>query len=453
VNIVSEKLLMLSEDVNSIVWGPVMVSFFMFIGILFTLKTNAFQVTHLKLWLSETLLAIFRKKDVRKSGDAKSISQFQAASTALAASVGTGNIVGVATAIVLGGPGAIFWMWISAFFGMMTSYAENVLGIKYRYKNGKGEWVGGPMVYMEIGLGCKWLAYIFSVFCVIASLGIGNMSQINSISTALKSTFNIPLTVTGIVFALLVAVVIIGGIKRIAKVAEIVVPFMVFFYMAGAFICLFSNFYAVPAAFRLIFTEAFKMKSAACGVLGYGIGEAIKRGVSRGIFSNEAGLGAAVIAHCETDVKEPATQGMWGMFEVFVDTIVVCTITAIVILSSGVYNMSEYIAGIAKGEGLITGAELSAKAFEATFGFGGGVIVSLCIVLFAFASIIGWSYYGEKCAEYLFGIKANIPYKITFLTSFENLNIGEITSQFSSHLFIALGYLSCHFSVTCSICS
>lgn len=210
------------------------------------------------------------------------------------------------------------------------------------------------------------------------------------------------------------AAVIIGGIKRIAKVAEIVVPFMVVFYMGGAFICIFANLSSVPTAFKLIFTEAFKVNSAACGVFGYGIQEAVKRGVSRGVFSNEAGLGASVIAHSTTDVKEPAIQGMWGMFEVFIDTIVVCTITSIVILTSGVYNIKEYIVGLSQGKELLTGAELSAKAFEATFGAGGSIIVSLCIVLFAFASIIGWSYYGEKCSEYIFGVKAVIPYKITF---------------------------------------
>lgn len=395
----------INQRINDFVWGPVMLIFFILVGIYFTVRTKFFQVTKIGLWLKSTIFAVFKRRDVRKTDDKKSISQFQALSTALAATIGTGNIVGVATAIVSGGPGAVFWMWISAFFGMMTNYAENTLGIKYRYKNEKGDWMGGAMVYIERGLGQKWLAVIFSVFCIFASFGIGNIAQGNSIASSLKNSFQIPPLVTGLVIAALAALVIIGGIKRIASVAEKIVPFMATVYIVGGLIVIFANIKGVPDAFTMIFKGAFSLKSAAGGVFGYGIAQAVRYGVARGVFSNEAGLGSSVMVHSASDVKEPVVQGMWGVFEVFTDTIIVCTITAVSILSSGVWQP----------EGTLQGAALSSAAFSTVFGSWGGTFVSLAIMLFAFSTLLGWSYYGERGFEYLFGLKSTVIYKIFFI--------------------------------------
>lgn len=394
-----------NSRIQDFVWGPVMLAFFLFVGILFTLRTHFFQLTHLKLWIRTTIVAVFKNRSVRKTKDKKSISQFQALSTALAATIGTGSIVGVATAIVSGGPGAVFWMWVSSFFGMMTCYAENTLGIKYRYKNEKGDWMGGAMVYMERGLGQRWLAVIFSIFCILASFGIGNMSQANSIASSLENSFHVSPITTGIIISILVGLVIIGGIKRIAGVAEKIVPLMALLYIGGGIIVILVNAKGVPSSFELIFRGAFHLKSAAGGFIGYGVAQAVRYGVARGVFSNEAGLGSAVIIHSASDVKEPVVQGMWGIFEVFVDTLLVCTVTALCILSSGVWHPN----------GTLNGAALSSAAFTTVFGGFGGIFVSVSIILFAFSTLIGWSYYGERGVEYLFGIKAIGIYKALFV--------------------------------------
>ncbi|MDR0964709.1 MAG: alanine:cation symporter family protein [Clostridium sp.] len=423
-----------NSALNSFVWGPIMLVFFLAVGLLFTIGSGVFQVTRVKSWMQATFLSIFKHKHVRKTKEKHAISQFQSLCTALAATVGTGNIVGVATAIALGGPGAVFWMWLSAFLGMMTNFAENTLGIKYRYKNEKGEWVGGAMIYIERGLGSvfkesrfkffrnakflhnwKWLAIVFSVFCALASFGIGNMSQANSIAAGLESNFSIPLWVTGLLVLVFVALVILGGIKRIASVAEKIVPFMVLLYLAGGLVVVFAHIGNVGSAFSLIFTEAFNFQAGASGVLGYGIAQAAKRGISRGVFSNEAGLGSSVMVHSASDVKEPVTQGMWGIFEVFADTIIVCTITALSILASGVYNMNTALEHIAAGKDPVQGAELTSSAFATIFGPIGGQFVAIAIMLFAFTTILGWSFYGERAITYLFGRKAVVPYKVIFV--------------------------------------
>lgn len=332
----------INSAVNGFVWGPVMLAAFLLIGLMFTVRTGFFQVTKIKHWWSTTIMAAFRDKSVRRTDDRKAISQFQSLCTALAATVGTGNIVGVATAIATGGPGAIFWMWLAAFLGMMTNFAENVLGIKYRYKNEKDEWVGGAMIYMDRGLHCKPLAIIFSIFCVLASFGIGNMSQANSIATALHDSFSLPKLAIGLVLMVTAGLVILGGIKRIARFTEKFVPFMAVFYILGGLVCVGLNYQAVPAAFASIFREAFNFSAAFGGAVGYGISRAMRQGISRGVFSNEAGLGSSVMVHSASDVKEPVVQGMWGVFEVFADTIVICTITALVVLTSGVYQQNAY---------------------------------------------------------------------------------------------------------------
>lgn len=404
---------------NDFIWGPIMLAFFLCVGLMFTLRTKVFQITHIKEWLDITFLQLFKKgnKKVLKTKDKHAISQFQSLCTALAATIGVGNISGVAIALALGGPGAIFWMWLSAFLGMMTNYAENALGIKYRYKNEKGNWVGGAMIYIEKGLGWKWLAIIFSIFCMCASFGIGNMSQSNEIANGLANSFGIPKPVTAILIMVFTALVILGGIKRIAAVTEKFVPFMAVTYIIGALIVICTNIGAVPSALASIFQNAFTLPSAAGGVTGFTVMLAIRQGVARGVFSNEAGLGSSVMVHSASDVKEPVVQGMWGIFEVFADTLVVCTLTALTILTSGVYDYTEYAKyiGTSLPEHLKSGVALTSAAFESVFGTFGGQFISIAIMLFALSTILGWSYYGERAVEYLFGLKAVPIYKIIFI--------------------------------------
>jgi AGCS family alanine or glycine:cation symporter len=426
-----ERVAAVNSTINGFVWGPVMLALFIAVGLLFTLRTGLFQVTHFRLWIKSTLFAIFKREDVRKTKDRYAISRFQSLCTALAATVGTGSIVGVATAIALGGPGAVFWMWLSAFLGMMTNYAENALGIKYRFKNEKGEWVGGAMHYMERGLNMKWLGMFFALFCMLASFGIGNMTQGNSIADGIQSAFfpqysqvylfggvTVVKAVVGIVIMIFVALVILGGIKRIASVTEKFVPFMVILYLAGGLIVIFANIGNAGGAFRLIFGEAFKTRSAVGGITGYGIAAAMRFGISRGVFSNEAGLGSSVMVHSASDVKEPAEQGLWAIFEVFLDTIVVCTITALAILMSGVYDLKAHLQILNSGTELpsaMTGIELTQSAFATVFGRLGAPFVSVAVLMFALATILGWSYYGEKAWRYIFGNRSAIAYKLIFI--------------------------------------
>lgn len=367
-----------------------------------------------------TIGAIFKDKHVtaHTEKDNKAISQFQSLCTALAATIGTGNIVGVATAIVLGGPGAIFWMWIMAIFGMMTNYSENVLGIYYRRKGENGEWHGGAMYYLRDGLGsykgCKWigivLAVLFSAFCLLASFGIGNMSQVNSIAGNMKSAFNIPSWVTGIALVILSSVVILGGLKRVASVTEKLVPFMAILYIIGALVVIVAHGNMIPAAFVSIFKGAFSAKSATGGVVGYGIQMAITWGFKRGAFSNEAGLGSSVMVHSSSNVKEPVRQGMWGIFEVFADTIIVCTLTALVVLTSGLVDLES---GKMISENVKSA--LVGEAFGTIFGKAGPMFIAIAILLFAYSTVLGWSHYGTTAWGYLFGDKSSIIYKIVFV--------------------------------------
>lgn len=397
--------------VNTMVWGPPMLALIICTGIYMTLRTGFFQVRKFREVSAATFLAIFRKKSVRSTTEKKAITQFQALSTALAATIGTGNIAGVATAISIGGPGAVFWMWVSAFFGMMTNFSENVLGIFYRRKNRDGEWSGGAMYYLEHGLGAKKgfrhiakpLAVIFSIFCVMASFGIGNMTQVNSIASAMDNAFQIPPLVTGIVLAVIASLVIIGGIKRIAVVTEMIVPFMAVAYMIGSLYILVVNFRMVPHVFLEIFEGAFGFRSAAGGFAGAAMKQAITMGFKRGVFSNEAGLGSSVMVHSASDVKEPVVQGMWGIFEVFFDTIIVCSLTAFAVLSTGALETG------------LTGVPLVSAAFSHGFGAFAGRFVSLAVLLFAFSTVLGWSYYGEKSIEYVLGEGSKIYYKVIFI--------------------------------------
>lgn len=409
-----EKIGQINSVVNAFVWGRGMLVIFLGVGMLFTLRTGFFQFKGWKVWMGDTLGALFRDRRVRKAQDHQSISQFQSFCTALAATLGTGNITGVATAIVTGGPGAVFWMWVSAFLGMMTIYAENVLGIKYRYKNSEGAWVGGAMVYMERGLGAKWLAVFFSIFCLCASFGMGNMTQANAIAKGLKTTLKIPEQFTGMALMVLVAVVILGGVQRVAMVAEKIVPFMAVFYILGGLLVIVIHYERIPETFLWIFGEAFGLRAVGGGVAGYGVKMAMKMGISRGVFSNEAGLGSSVMAHAASDVSCPQIQGMWGMAEVFIDTIVVCTITALVILTSGVYDPQRCISNIADGVENIDGTMLTGNAFATVFP-NGDKFLAISIALFAFATIIGWAYFGERTAAYLFGEHAVFPYKLIYI--------------------------------------
>lgn len=415
-----ETITNVNNAVNGIVWGTFGIALLFIAGILMTAINKGFQFTHFIHWIKMTIGAIFKDKHVtaHTEKDNKAISQFQSLCTALAATIGTGNIVGVATAIVLGGPGAIFWMWIMAIFGMMTNYSENVLGIYYRRKGENGEWHGGAMYYLRDGLGsykgCKWigivLAVLFSAFCLLASFGIGNMSQVNSIAGNMKSAFNIPSWVTGIALVILSSVVILGGLKRVASVTEKLVPFMAILYIIGALVVIVAHGNMIPAAFVSIFKGAFSAKSATGGVVGYGIQMAITWGFKRGAFSNEAGLGSSVMVHSSSNVKEPVRQGMWGIFEVFADTIIVCTLTALVVLTSGLVDLES---GKMISENVKSA--LVGEAFSTIFGKAGPMFIAIAILLFAYSTVLGWSHYGTTAWGYLFGDKSSIIYKIVFV--------------------------------------
>ena len=406
--------------VNGFVWGLPMLILLVGTGILMTILTKVFQVTHIHHWMKNTIGGVFRDEHVTKHTDKddKQISQFQSLCTALAATIGTGNIAGVAAAIAAGGPGAIFWMWIVAFFGMMTNFSENVLGIYYRRKNIHGEWCGGAMYYLRDGLGNKnnfrtigaVLAVLFSAFCVIASFGIGNMSQVNSIAANMKNAFSLPPLAVGIVLMLIAGLVIVGGIKRIASVTEKLVPFMAIAYVVGALVIVICNAGQIGPVFASIFKGAFGMKAVGGGIVGSGVAMAVQWGMKRGVFSNEAGLGSSVMVHSCSNVREPVVQGMWGIFEVFADTIIVCTLTALAILSSGMVDLNTG-AVISKAES----TALVSEAFSTVFGVWGARFIAVAILLFAFSTVLGWSQYGSKGFEYLFGTKAVKVYQVIFV--------------------------------------
>ena len=396
------------------VWGPGMLVFFLATGIRFTVQSGFFQFTKIPLWMGNTIGALRKNRRIRKTPDEHSISQFQSFCTALAATLGTGNITGVATALIFGGPGSIFWLWVSAFLGMMTGYAENYLGIKYRYRNAEGKWAGGAMVYMERGLQCRPLAVIFAICCIGASLGMGNMVQGNSMAKGLEEAFHIPSFATGTVCMILVAAVVTGGMKRIASLTERLVPVMSAAYLGGALIVLGANLNLTGRAFLLIFQDAFQLRAAAGGAAGYTMLQAVRMGIARGIFSNEAGLGSSVMAHAHADVEQPETQGMWAMAEIFIDSVVVCTITALVILVSGVYDPSAFLETIQAGGEVVDGTTLTGMAFGTVIPFGEQFLAA-ATVLFAFATIVGWSYFGEQTAAYLGREKGAAAYRLVYI--------------------------------------
>jgi len=379
----------INGSINDIVWGPIMLTLLIGTGLLLSIRMGFPQFTKFGYIMKNTIGSLFQSKQHKK--DNAGVSPFQAVATAMAGTIGTGSITGIATALVSGGPGAIFWMWISALLGMVTKYSEIILSLKFREKNDKGEWTGGPMYYIQNGLKMKWLAVLFAFFAAITCLGTGNATQSNSIAIALDSVLGIDPWITGIVLTAVVAAVILGGIRRIAAVNEKLVPFMAIFYVVCAVIALIINIDKVPAAFALIFREAFNFQAAAGGAAGYGIMLAMRYGFARGVFSNEAGLGSAPIAHAASSTKEPVEQGIWGMFEVFFTTIVICTLTAMVILTTDMLGTPD-----------LKGSALCIAAYNSVLPGIGGVCVTLATVFFATSTTLGWAYYGEKSVEYLF---------------------------------------------------
>lgn len=389
--------------VNNFIWGvPAMICIFG-VGLYLSLRTRFLQIRKFPYAIRTTIGRMFRKKDASDGA----ITPFQAVCTALAATVGTGNIAGVAGAIAIGGPGAVFWMWISALLGMCTKFAEVTLAVFYREKNANGELVGGPMYYIKNGLGKKWhfLAYLFAAFGVLTVFGTGNATQVNTITTAINSALmnyhviseksvSLSNLIQGIIIAALVALILLGGVKRIAQVTEKLVPFMALFYIILALGVILLKINTIPSVFVSIFKGAFRPSAVTGGIVGSMI-MSVKKGVSRGIFSNEAGLGTGSIAHACADTRKPVKQGMFGIFEVFTDTIVICTLTALVILCSGT--------SIAYGQA--AGAELTISGFTATYGNWVSLFTALAMCCFAFSTILGWGLYGARCIEFLFSEK------------------------------------------------
>ena len=406
-----ELIVKVNSFLNGIVMGWPGMILLVGTGVYYTFRCGGIQFKWFGYIMKNTIGKIFEKKEAGEGA----VTPFQAVCTALAATVGTGNIAGVTGAIALGGPGAVFWMWISALFGMCTKFAEVTLAIHFRERNDKGDWVGGPMYYISKGLGknWKWLGSLFALFGMLAAFGIGNMTQINSIVTSISGTINsfTPINVNtanliiGIIVAIFCAIVLIGGLKRIGQVTEKLVPFMAVIYILSALIIFFAHIGNIGNVLRSIFVGAFTPSAVVGGAAGITISAAVKRGVGRGVFSNEAGLGSAPIAHAAADTDSAVRQGCFGVFEVFADTIVICTLTAFAVLMSGTpINFGQ-----------AAGADLTIAAFGTTFGRVGGIIISVGLTLFATSTILSWCLYGTRCAEFLFKTTKIIkPYKVIF---------------------------------------
>ena len=393
-----ELLTSLFKELNGIVWGPAM--------LVLILGTGLFLMAGLRLMPLQRIGYGFRMLWSGRRGTGEGdISPFNALMTSLSATVGTGNIAGVATAIFMGGPGALFWMWCTALVGMATKYAEAVLAVRYRETDEAGNYIGGPMFYIKNGLGSgwTWLGTLFAIFGALAGFGIGNTVQANSVADALNSKLGIPHLGTGVVMAILAALVLIGGIRRIATVAGKLVPFMAASYIVAGLVVLALNAPAVPDAIALVFTHAFTPTAATGGFAGAAVWAAIRYGVARGIFSNEAGLGSAPIAHAAASTDSPVRQGTVAMLGTFIDTLVICSITGLVIVVTGAWTSGE------------NGAGLTSLAFESALPGIGGYVVSFGLVLFAFTTLLGWSFYGEKCVEYLFGLRAIPLFRVLWI--------------------------------------
>ncbi|EDM45791.1 alanine/glycine:cation symporter family protein [Marinobacter algicola] len=401
------------SSINALVWGPPMLVMILGVGLFLSIGLKLMPVLKLRagfqlMWKGRT--------GAESEGE---IPPFQALMTALSATVGTGNIAGVATAVFLGGPGALFWMWLTALVGMATKYSEAVLAVRFREVDERGAYTGGPMYYIRNGLGKKWawLGVLFAIFAAVAAFGIGNTVQANSVADVLETNFNLPHWVTGLVLMVLVGLVLIGGIKRIGQVASTLVPFMAIAYVLVGLMVLAINADQIPSAIAMVFTHAFSPVAAEGGFAGAAVWAAVRFGVARGIFSNEAGLGSAPIAHAAAQTKNPINQGMVAMLGTFIDTIIVCSITGLVIISSGAWTSGE------------TGAALTSLAFESGLPGFGNYVVAISLAIFAFTTIIGWSFYGERCIEFLFGVKAIVPYRVIWILAIPvgaTINLGLI---------------------------
>ena len=385
------------DQINGFVWGPVMLTLLLGTGIFLTIGLKGMTISHIPYAFKQLF------KGRQGSGDGE-ISPFNALMTSLSSTIGMGNIAGVATAIGLGGPGALFWMWCAAFVGMATKYAEAVLAVNYRETDEAGRKVGGPMYYIKNGLGdkWKWLGGAFALFGSLAGFGLANTVQSNAVSQVLETNFNVPTVISGIVMAVLVGGVLLGGIKRIASVAGKLVPFMAALYMTATFIILVMNAPVIPAAIILVVDSAFNGAAATGGFAGATLMLALRMGIARGIFSNEAGLGSAPIAHAAAETNSPVRQGTIAMLGTFIDTLVICTMTGLVLIVTGVWS------------GEPQGAAMTLAAFTGALPYG-DIILSLCVALFAFTTMLGWSYYGERCAEFLLGTRVITPFRVLWV--------------------------------------
>lgn len=390
--------------IGEFVWGAPMLIAFIGVGLYFSVRTGFFQIFGVKFWVKETIGGGASDRKKRRGG-------FRSLCTALAGTLGTGNIAGVATAITFGGPGAVFWMWVSAILGMMTGFAEKCLGAKY----GKGE--GGTMAYMEHGVGSKPMAMCYAVLCAISTAGAGNMVQVNSVAEAMEAAFRLPPFVTAVLIAGPVYLVVLGGIQRISSFTEKLIPPLTAVYLVGCVAVILVHGNRIPQAFAQIFQGAFSVKAGLGGVAGYSMRKSIRLGLARGIFSNEAGMGSSVLAYGNSEETDPARLGMWGMLEVWIDTILICTLTALVILTGRIYQADLYgsALGQASFESLVNGAALTSASFAEVFGRGGLIFVAVAMYLFAFPSIICWCYYGTVCVRYVFGRKGEWLYKVIFI--------------------------------------
>lgn len=392
-------MLELMQNINNFVWGPPLLLLLVGTGVYFTLRLGVFQIGKLP-----TAFRLIFSSDQSGQGD---VSSFAALCTALAATVGTGNIVGVATAITTGGPGALFWMWVAAFFGMATKYAEGFLAIKYRTKDANGQAAGGPMHYITLGMGQKWkpLAVFFAISGVlVALLGMGTFSQVNSIASSMSASFGLAPQLVSIVTAISIALFIFGGIEKISDVSTKIVPFMAILYILASIIVLALHWDQLLPTLGLVFKSAFTPAAAVGGFTGATVQQAIQRGIARGVFSNESGLGSAPIAAAAAKSDNPVEQGLISMTGTFIDTLIICTLTGLTILVTGQWSI----------EGL-AGAPLTQAAFASVFGQPGALALTISLVLFAFTTILGWSYYGERCIEFLFGTKSILPYRLVFV--------------------------------------
>lgn len=405
----SGAIINLCNWLQNFIWGVPLITTLLCTGLYFSLKSGFFQITHIGFILKSTIFSLFKKRQSNSGG----LTPFQSFVTSLAATLGNGNIAGVATAITLGGPGSVFWMWISAIIGSMTAFAENALGVYYRKKNKDGDLRGGTMYMAYKAIRNKKLAEVVSVsfafFCLLASFGMGNTVQTNTITSAVNEVFFIEPKIIGIAVSVILLIAILGGSKRIASINEIFLPLISVFYIIGALIIIMKNVNLLPKALRVIFEGAFGLGSFAGGAVGYTVKNAFSVGVRRGVFSNEAGIGSLVIINSETVGTTPKEQGMWGIFETQFDTIVMCSLTALALLCSGEVDLTSGV--VASG---CDGAALVSRAFSRSLGEFSGIFIAVSTVFFAFSTLLGWSFYGIRCTEYLFGEKAVIIYKLTF---------------------------------------